>query len=158
MKNFSYAVILFLFWLTLSGHFEWLFLGFGFTSVMVAMYLAKRMNVIDHESHPLHLSPRYPLFFIYLLKEIIISNIDVVIRVMTPGKSSISPQLFKLPLKQKSDLARVIYANSITLTPGTVSVNMDKNHVTVHALSKEAASGLKTGKMSKAVQSSTSDS
>lgn len=158
MKNFSYAVILFLFWLTLSGHFELLLLDLGLASVLLAMFLAKRMNVIDQDSHPLHLSPRYPLFLMYLAKEVIVANIDVIKRILTPGKSSISPQLIKLPLNQKSDLARVIYANSITLTPGTVSVDLNPKDVTVHALSREAAEDLKTGKMAKAVQSSVGDS
>lgn len=152
MKTFSYGVALFVFWLLLSGHFEPLLLGLGLASVVFTVFLAKRMNVIDHESYPLHLSPRLPAFFVYLFREIINANIDVIKRIMTTGAPSINPQLIKIPLMQKTNLGRVIYANAITLTPGTVSVKLTKNHVTVHALTKEAADDLSDGKMAKAVQ------
>ena len=59
--------------------------------------------------------------------------------------------MITLPLAQKSDLAKVIYANAITLTPGTVSVQLDDDTITVHALSKEAADALKTGDMASRV-------
>ena len=121
------------------------------------MFLARRMNVIDNESHPMRLSPRYPLFLFYLVKEVIKANIDVAKRILTPG-ASISPQLIKVPTKQKNDLARVVYANSITLTPGTVSVDLGTDQITVHSLSRETAQDLKTGNMAKAVQTSVSES
>ena len=151
MKAFSFGVLLFVFWLLLSGHLEPLLLGLGLASVALTLFLAKRMNVIDHESYPLHLSTRFPAFFVYLFKEIINANIDVVKRILAVGGTTISPQLIKIPLPQKTDLGRVIYANSITLTPGTVSVELTENEITVHALSKEAADDLASGNMAKSI-------
>ena len=147
MKAFSYSVLLCVFWLLLSGHFEPLLLGLGLVSVALTLFLAHRMNVIDHESYPLHLTTRLPAFFIYLLKEIVLSNIDVVKRILSPRRDAISPQLFEVPLPQQSDLGRAIYANSITLTPGTVSIALTDDTIIVHALSKEAAEALATGQM-----------
>ena len=151
MKTFSFSVLLFAFWLLLSGHFEPLLLGLGLASVALTMFLAQRMDVIDHESYPLHLSTRFPAFFAYLFKEILLANIDVVKRIMAFRGASISPQLIKIPLPQKTDLGRVIYANAITLTPGTVSVELTSNEITVHALSREAAEDLSSGAMAKMI-------
>jgi len=151
MKNFSYGLLLFAFWLLLSGHFESLLLGLGVASVVLTIFLAKRMNVIDDESYPIHLSSQFLAFFVYLFREIIITNIDVAKRILKSNSKSISPQLIEIPLPQKTNLGRVIYANSITLTPGTVSVEMTEEKITVHALTKQAADDLSTGTMAKTV-------
>ena len=152
MKTFSYGVFLYVFWLLLSGHFEPLLLGLGLASVVLTVFLAKRMNVIDHESYPFRLYPRLPAFLVYLFREIINANIDVIKRILTLGAPPISPQLIKIPHMQNTDLGRVIYANSITLTPGTVSVELTNDNVTIHALTKQAADDLSDGRMAKAVQ------
>lgn len=151
MMAFRYGVILFVFWLLLSGHFEPLLLGLGLGSVMLTVFLMKRMKVIDHESYPLHLSSQLPAFIVYIIREIVNANIDVIKRIMTSGGKSISPQLIEVPLPQKTSLGRAIYANAITLTPGTVSVELIKDKVIVHALTKEAADELSTGNMAKAI-------
>jgi multicomponent Na+:H+ antiporter subunit E len=151
MKSFSFAVILFLFWILLSGHLEPLLLGLGMASVALTVFLSRRMNVIDHESYPLHLSSKFPGFFVYLFREIVKANIDVVKRILSWRKTPISPQMIEIPQSQETDLGAVIYANSITLTPGTVTVELSKDNLTVHALSKEAASELATGAMSEEI-------
>ena len=152
MKTFSYGLALFIFWLLLSGQLEPLLLGLGLASVAFTVFLAKRMSVFDSESYPLHLFPRFPVFIAYLSWEIVKANLDVIKRIMTFNKLSISPQWFEVPLPQKTDLGRVIYANSITLTPGTVSVDLTQDKIVVHALTKEAADDLSTGVMAKQVQ------
>ena len=151
MKYFSYAVLLFLFWICLSGHLEPLLLGLGVASVALTIFLSHRMNVIDHESYPLHLSSRFPGFFVYIFREIVKANIDVVTRILRWKEPLISPQMIEIPQSQKTDLGAVIYANSITLTPGTVTVKLSKDNLTVHALSKEAAIELAKGTMSEEI-------
>lgn len=151
MKSLSHAVLLFLFWILLSGHFTPLLLGLGAASVLLTVAIARRMNVIDHESYPLHLSYRFPGYYFYLLVEIIKANLDVVRRILHPGKADIDPHVIELPQTQDNDLGAVIYANSITLTPGTVTLRMDQDKLTVHALSKEAAAELASGGMSREI-------
>ncbi len=151
MKYFSFAVLLFLFWISLSGHLEPLLLGLGVASVALTVFLSHRMNVIDHESYPLHLSSKFPGFFVYIFREIVKANIDVVTRILSWRKKPISPQMIEIPQSQKTDLGAVIYANSITLTPGTITINLSKDNLTVHALSKEAASELAKGAMSEEI-------
>jgi multicomponent Na+:H+ antiporter subunit E len=151
MKSFSYVILLFLFWILLSGHLEPLLLGFGLASVALTFFLSRRMNVIDHESYPVHLSSKFPGFFVYLFREIVKANIDVVKRILSPRAAPISPQMIEVPQSQKTDLGAVIYANSITLTPGTVTIRLSKDNLTVHALSEEAAGELATGAMSEEI-------
>ena len=151
MMVFSYAAFLFTVWLLLSGHLEPLMLGLGLASVLLTVILIRRMTLIDHESYPLHLSSKMPSFLVFILREIVKANIDVIKRIMTFKRSAISPQLFEVPASQETDLGRVIYANSITLTPGTVSVELTKEKIMVHALSKEAADELASGEMAKSI-------
>ena len=143
----SYAAFLFAVWFLLSGHLEPLMLGLGLVSVLLTVILIRRMTLIDHESYPLHLTSKLPAFLVYILGEIVKANIDVIKRILTFRRTSISPQLFEVPASLKTDLGRVIYANSITLTPGTVSVELTKEKVLVHALTKEAADDLSSGEM-----------
>lgn len=151
MMAFFYGALLFMFWLLLSGHFEPLLLALGLGSVALTILLMKRMNFIDRECYPFHLSSRFPIFFAYIFREIVKANFDVIKRIMTVRGQSISPQLIEVPLPQKTELGRVIYANSITLTPGTVSVALTNKAVLVHALTKEAAEHLSSGEMAKAI-------
>ena len=151
MKAFGFAVLLFILWVLLSGHFTPLLLGLGVASVALTVFLATRMNVIDHESYPVHISSKKPAFIFYLLREIIAANIDVIKRIVFQGGKNISPQLIEIPVPQQTDLGKVIYANSITLTPGTVSISLEKDKVLVHTLSKEGAEELLAGDMAKQI-------
>jgi multicomponent Na+:H+ antiporter subunit E len=78
------------------------------------------------------------------------ANIDVARRVLSPSLP-ISPKLFTTPASQKTDLGQAIYANSITLTPGTVSVDLDPGEITVHAISREGADDVSGGEMDRRV-------
>lgn len=153
MKSCGFALLLFLFWLLMSGHFGPLLLGLGAASVALTIFLARRMNVIDHESYPLHLSLKIPGYFLYLFKEIVKANIDVAKRILRWRNASISPQMIDIPQSQESALGAVIYANSITMTPGTVTVKLSKESITVYALSKENVTELTTGNLSKEISS-----
>lgn len=150
MRIIITATAIFLFWFMLSGHTEVLLIVLGLLSTLLTIFLSRRMNIIDQESYPFHLGYRLFRYYFFLGKEILVTNIDVVKRIIKPG-SSISPKVIELPASQKSDLSKVIYANSITLTPGTVTLALEGDKVKVHALSKEGAEDLQTGRMAKAV-------
>lgn len=150
MRIIITASLLFFFWFMLSGHTATLLIVLGILSTLLSIYLSRRMNIIDHESYPFHISMRLIRYYVYLGKEIILSNLDVVKRILKPGQS-ISPALVTLPVVKRTDLSKVIYANSITLTPGTVTINLDDDGLLIHALSKEGADALEQGSMAKAV-------
>ncbi|MCU0893996.1 MAG: Na+/H+ antiporter subunit E [Rhodospirillales bacterium] len=120
----SLAGVLYALWLLLSGFLhEPLLLGLGVISVGAVVFIAHRMDVVDHEGHPIHLSHRFGVYLPWLLWEIVKSNI----------------------------LGLTIYANSITLTPGTVTLGIDDNVLSVHALTVEAAEGVAAGDMDRRV-------
>jgi multicomponent Na+:H+ antiporter subunit E len=133
-------------WLALSGHFEPLILVFGLLSIAFVSWIARRMHVVDGESYPFGLIPRLSGFWLWLLKEIVKSNIDTARRVLGP-KSAVQPVVFDAPASQKTDLGLVIHANSITLTPGTVSLELGEGTIRVHALHPDIAKGTVEGGM-----------
>lgn len=127
-------------WLSWSGHFEPLLLGFGVFSIALTVWLSQRLQSIDSEGQPLQMN--LVAYFIWLIKEIIVANIDVIKRIISP-ELPISPTWVKVKSTQKTRLGRVLFANSITLTPGTVSVQIDDDTILVHGLSNEGASSLR---------------
>ncbi len=148
----SLGIFLAALWMLLSGYFTPLLLFFGLVSVCLVVYLALRMDVVDHEGHPVHLKIRLTIsYWLWLLKEIVISNIDVCRRILSPDMP-ISPVVIKIKSTQATDLGHVIYANSITLTPGTISMNVDGDMIEVHALTAEGAANLETGEMNRRVR------
>jgi len=151
MKIFSFSALLFVLWVLLSGYFTPLLLGLGAASVILTAFLAFRMNIIDHESYPVHISSKLPAFFGYIVWEIVKANIEVIKYILNLGDKKISPRFVEIPVPQKTDLGRVIYANAITLTPGTVSVELYDDKLIVHALSKEGADDLLSGDMAKEI-------
>ncbi len=146
----SLGIVLAVVWLLLSGHYEPLILALGLASCVVVVAITRRMDLIDHEGHPIHLTGRVVGYWPWLVWEIVKANIDVAKRVLAP-RMAISPTLVRLSASQKSDLGLVIYANSITLTPGTVSVDVEPGEILVHALSRDAARELEDGEMDRRV-------
>lgn len=149
-SSISLWVFLFVFWFLLSGHTEPLLLGFGAFSCALVVYIAHRMDVIDHEGHPSHLSFKIIPYWIWLCWEIIKANIDVAKVIISP-KMPISPVMFKTKASQTRELGQVIYANSITLTPGTIAVDLEDGVLEIHALTIEGAEGVLTGDMDRRV-------
>lgn len=121
------------YWISLSGFFTPMLLGLGVISIALVIALCHRMKILDAETVPyLSLIPTLS-YFIWLFVEIIKANVEVVRAVLSPDLE-ISPTLVKIPVKQKTDIGRTMFANSITLTPGTVSMAITEDEITVHAL------------------------
>ena len=145
-QSIGLGIVLMTLWAGLSGKFTFFMLSLGLISAVAVVLIVRRMEAIDREHYPARITILLLRFWLFLSREIIIANIDVVRRIFGHGKN-ISPQLFELPLKLRTDLSRVIYANAITMTPGTVSVNVNRDTITVHALSSEAMDDLCSGRM-----------
>ena len=154
MSNLKHAINLTLFlfaiWLLLSGHYTLLLLIFGLLSALLIVLLAHRADLVDREIHTVLLKPSLVPYWLWLGREIIKSNIDVSRRILNPSMP-ISPKIFTVRAGQKTDLGRVTYGNSITLVPGTVTVDVDGDIFTVHALTQEAAADLERGEMNRRV-------
>jgi len=144
------SLTLSIFWVLNSGHNNTFMLSLGAVSIAVVLYVTHRMDVIDHESQPVHLSLKIPGYCMWLLKELVIANILVVKHIWL-GNKTISPTLTTITINQKTDIGKVIYANSITLTPGTVTVDLVGDQMVVHALMRESIVALETGEMDRRV-------
>jgi len=141
------ACVLFGLWLLFSGMFTPLLLVFGALSSIFVAWLAGRMGLLPPESSSTWLRPFRCLAYLpWFAWEVAKSNADVVSRILVPSKG-ISPKVFTVPSTQVSDMARSVYANSITLTPGTIAIDVKGDAIIVHALSKEGAEGLGDGRM-----------
>ncbi len=152
-KHMTRGIILFLVlmaaWLLLSGHYTSLLISFGVASVAFCVWMSHRMNAIDDEGLPLHLMARLPVYWVWLIYQIFLSNIQTV-KIILTGK--FEPRLFHIKTGEMSEAAIVLYANSITLTPGTVTVDITKDGFLVHALTTAMADDVKSDDMGKKVR------
>jgi multicomponent Na+:H+ antiporter subunit E len=139
-----------LLWLLLSGLLEGWLLALGIGSIVIVVLFANRMDVIDHEGHPIHISWRALLYWPWLAWEIIKANIDVARAILDP-KLPITPKVLHIKCSQVTELGHVFYANSITLTPGTVTLGLENGAMDVHALTPGAIESLLDGEMDRRV-------
>lgn len=150
LRAFGLGAILFGFWLLLSGHYTGLLLSFGVVSTALVVYLAMRMDVVDHEGVPLQVGGRFWMYVPWLLKEIWVANVNVAKIVLHP-KLPISPIMVHFRGSQETDLGRFIYGNSITLTPGTITTGIDGNDFEIHALTFADVDGREEDEMDRRV-------
>ena len=145
--NIGSAITLAVLWLLLSGIYDnTLIISLGVLSIGAVLYVAHRMDVIDHEGHPSHLGFGMIVYFPWLLWEIVKANLEVAKIIISP-RMDIQPHIFTIEASQQSEVGNVVYSHSITLTPGTVTVDVEDGEMSVHALTNAAAAGVKTGEM-----------
>lgn len=150
MRTLSLAIATFCFWLALSGHYTPFLISVGFISVLVVIYLSSRMGLIDAEGHPIHLAPAAITYIPWLIFEILKSAWSVTKVIISPSLP-ISPTMTVVRASQRTTAGMATYANSITLTPGTITVAVRGDKFTVHALESAGADDLEAGGMDKRV-------
>ncbi len=150
MRYLSLAVFLFAFWLALSGHFKPMLLVLGLASTVLCVLVARRMRVADGEGHPLELLRGAVTYWPWLVREIA-KSAWAVSKIILHPKLPISPTMTVLRASQKTTAGLATYANSITLTPGTITVAVSGNRLTVHALVRDNALDLEAGGMDRRV-------
>ena len=146
-------------WLAWSGHFKFWEEGFhhyfllvlGLLSCLICVWLAVRMKIVDEEGAPVQLGLRpFISYFPWLIKEIVVSNIEVTKIILSPSMK-LRRTMVEVTAHQQTELGKVILANSITATPGTISVHMEQDKIQVHALSFEGAEEDLSGDMDRRV-------
>ncbi len=142
---------LYVFWLILSGHFSPLLLILGVLSALLSAWLLWRMDKVD--TTPIGLIPSLALlnFGLWLLWELVKANIDVARRIWDPNLP-VEPGFALLPVEVSSPLQKTLYANSITLTPGTLTADVFEDHFLVHHLNREGFEELRKGEMERRVR------
>jgi multicomponent Na+:H+ antiporter subunit E len=137
-------------WLLWSGLYKPLLMSLGAFSCVLSVYLANRMGFFRHQQNLLKLLPRLPGYWLWLLKEIIVSSWDVAKIILKPSMP-ISPTVIVLTSEAKTDVGQVILGNSITLSPGTVTLDLYEGQVMIHCLSSQSAKELQEGEANRRV-------
>lgn len=136
-------IVFLLLWILLNGQFTWEIFAFGVV-IALAMY-AFVCKFLDYSvEKDILLARKLPLIFLYVLVlfwEIIKANVSA-IHLALSYRNEIDPVIVQFQCGLKSDLARVVLANSITLTPGTITVAMEEDELTVHALDVSLVEGM----------------
>jgi multicomponent Na+:H+ antiporter subunit E len=148
--SISLGFALFAFWLLLSGHFEPFLIAMGLASAIAVVLFSRRMGVADREGHPIGLSLQALLYWPWLAREIVKSALTVS-RIILDPKLPISPTLVRFKPSQRSVVGLVTHANSITLTPGTITVEAEGGEFLVHGLTKTGAAGCVDSEMDRRV-------
>lgn len=159
-KKPMHAAILFVslmaFYVVLSGQV----MGAGAPKLMILgavtcaaiTALARRLGILDDEGLPFRYWLRTAAYMPWLMWQVLLANIDVLKRVWKPGKLDIDPQMIRVPHELRTAYGVATYMNSITLTPGTVTVDVGDDELLVHALTKDAAEDLQSGEMHRRVK------
>jgi multicomponent Na+:H+ antiporter subunit E len=154
-RDVKYALNMLLFlataWMLWSGHLEPFIVLLGAVSCLIVLFFSGRMGILDSEGVPLWLGIR-PLthYSPWLFKEVIKSNLDVTKRILS-RPMRIEPAMTDVPATQRTELGQVIFANSITLTPGTLSVDIQAGIIRVHWLAAPAEGEDMTSEMGRRV-------
>lgn len=143
MKLFHFgiqAALLFGFWLLLSGHYDVTHLLFGGVSVGLVLWLNRHTDPYFNRLRQVRWWPAatYPFF---LFGNIIIANLQVAYLILHP-KMPIDPVILRFPTLLSSGAAKVVLGNSITLTPGTITIDIQGQDFEVHALAQGLAESL----------------
>lgn len=142
------TVSLFSFWLLLSGYWDnTLLLIFGLLSSLFAAYIGAKIKQQNEFELDLGFFVRFPGYLVWLAGQIWQANVDTARRIWMPGRFPISPAVSRVKTSQKTPFGQSIYANSITITPGTVTIEMHDDSLTVHALSHHSIEELNRGAM-----------
>ena len=145
------AGFLFAFWIALSGHYTPMLVVAGLVCAVVCVFAAIRMRAADAEGHPIELFRGALTYFPWLMIEIA-KSAWVVTKIILHPRLPISPTMTVVRGSQRSRAGVATYANSITLTPGTITVGVKGNDLTVHALVRDGALDLEGGGMDRRVR------
>ena len=147
-KSITLFIVLFGFWLLMSGYYTPLILSLGVISCLLCVYLTIKGKFLDNETLPIYFFPRLIQYTLWLIKEILKSNIQTAKVIIMKSEE---PELFSVKATQKTNEGKVTYANSITLTPGTVTTQIKNDIFEVHALTKDFGDDVRSSDMDKMV-------
>jgi multicomponent Na+:H+ antiporter subunit E len=141
-------LILAISWLLWSGLYKPMVLGLGAASCLLSAYMAHRMGFFRHQAVIISLLPRLPAYWWWLLREILASSLDVARLILQPSLP-IGPTVVTLQAKPETPVGQAILGNSITLSPGTVTLDVHEGELLVHCLTSESARALQDGELNR---------
>lgn len=147
MRALALFLLLGVYWALLSGQFHNGFLiTAGALCIAFVVWLSGRMGLLDDEGVPARHYAGLVVYAPYLLWQVILSNWDVLKRIWA-SELPIDPRIARVPYSTRSGFVTTTYANSITLTPGTVTIDVGEREMAIHCITKEGEDGLLEGDM-----------
>ncbi|MFA7554281.1 MAG: Na+/H+ antiporter subunit E [Spongiibacteraceae bacterium] len=143
-------------WLLWSGLYKPLLLGLGAFSCLLSLYLAHRMGALDHSVFSWYVVPRLPRYWAWLLKEIVLSSFEVA-KIILKRDLPISPIVIVFDAAPAGPVGQAVLGNSITLTPGSVTLDIYEGKLTVHCITQAGADALLEGEMNRRAAALTDD-
>ncbi|MEP7283535.1 MAG: Na+/H+ antiporter subunit E [Rubrivivax sp.] len=150
LHSVSLFIALYGFWLLLSGYFTPFLMAAGAGSALAVVWFARRMDVVDSEGQPLQLGLKALVYWPWLFKEIV-KSAWAVSRIILDPRLPISPTLVRFKPGQRTQVGLVLHANSITLTPGTITIEAGSQEFLVHGLTRSGAAGVVDSEMDRRV-------
>lgn len=139
-------VLLVFTWLFWSGLYKPVLLVLGALSCILTCYLAYRMRYFDDDTYPLRLSAGLLPYIVWIMKEVLHSSLEVSRLVLDP-RLPVSSRVVEIDATALQPVDQVILGNSITLTPGTLTLDVHRGIIKVHCLTEDAAEALLSGDM-----------
>ncbi len=150
LRKLTLLFVLAAVWLLWSGLFKPLQLGLGFFSCVITFLLVRRMGYLQNRFFALRYSSRLFTYWAWLVREVIRSSLDVA-RIIIDPRLPISPRVLEIKTTSDHPIDQVILANSITLTPGTLALDLHDGVIKVHTLTEAGARDLISGEMDRRV-------
>ncbi|MCZ6674518.1 MAG: Na+/H+ antiporter subunit E [Verrucomicrobia bacterium] len=151
MYRFVIFLLLFGTWIIFSGRFDSFHLTLGLlSSLFITLISSSFLFTNRSKSLGARLGEvaRLPAYLLWLMWEIVLSNIHILKLALTPGEiKDLDPSLVRIKTKLKTDFGKYALANSITLTPGTITIDVDGDELLIHSISKHTADGVKDDTM-----------
>jgi len=154
-KPLILMLVLIFAWLLWSGIYTPLLLSLGLGSCILTLYFAYRIHYFDRDVFSLHVIPRLPRYWGWLLVEIVKSSLTVA-RIILQRHMPISPTVVEFEADSTDAVSQVILGNSITLTPGAVTLDVHGGKLLVHCLTEDGAESLLAGEFNKRAAALTS--
>lgn len=143
MAKFATFLVMLAFWVVLSGMFDGFHLTLGVVSCLLVAHFSHDLLFYGEQRAWVRDLLGVVLYLPYLFKEIVLANLQVAYVVLHPRMLDlIDPQLVRFKTSLKRPISKVTFAQSITLTPATITVSIDDDEFTVYALTRAAAESL----------------
>lgn len=152
MRKVATFIILFVFWMVMAGKFDLFHAALGVISCLLVTRLSSDLLFKESRKGRGKEIFRFIVYIPWLIYQIILANLHVVRLALSPNMYDlIDPHLMRFKVKIKKDISKVTFANSITLTPGTITADIVGDEFVVHALSQAVDDDLMTGEMERRV-------
>ena len=157
MYRISIFLLLFGIWIVFSGQFDAFHLALGLISTALVTAISSNFFFADRSRGTrtrIREIIRLPWYLCWMLYQILLSNLHILKLALSPGDlPEVQPRLVRIKTELKTDFAKWFLANSITLTPGTITIDIEGDELLIHSISEATTTGVKDDAMQRKIAS-----